>query len=282
MAPGGIYVLIGPDRPRKHARVDALSRALGVDWLDRRHLEAAEASPRACSSLLREVPAAGPVRMVVMEDAARLSAPCARALSELASRLPDTTCLVLLLDDALPAAHPLAPLLALATIERLPGGSGGEPSGRGAGSRGGFGLIEAVIRRNAGEALALFHEQLGEGKDALEVLGLLMWQLQRWLVIAEGVQAALSRDQLLRLGGLQEWQLDRLLGEVKTRPPAWARQMLRRCWAMDVAAKTGRVPMLTAAVEQVIIELCRPAPTGGASVGPGRSVTTPTRMRAAA
>ena len=272
MAQGGVYLLIGPDRARQRERVDALAHALGVDWLDRHHLDAATASPRELAMLLREFPAASPLRLIVLEDAARLPAPCARVLHELHPRLTDTACLVLLVEDELPASHPLASILSTATTERVPGGAlVGEAAGRPSGGRGGFALIEAVIRRDAGGALSIVHEQLAEGKEPLELLGLLMWQLQRWLVVGEGLQARLPREQLLALGGLQAWQLDRLSAEVSSRPPAWVRDLLWRCWEMDLAAKTGRLPtapagqaglpMMLAAVEQVVVELCQPAVT---------------------
>ena len=132
---------------------------------------------------------------------------------------------------------------------------------------GGFALVEAVAQREVGSALHALEEQRAAGKEVVEMLGLLAWQLQRWLTVSQLLRAGVVRDQIERLTGLQPWQLERLMREVRSRPLDWLQRALHRCWELDVAAKTGRTIPRTA-LEGLIVELClpiRPAETWATS-----------------
>ncbi|MBI3319572.1 MAG: DNA polymerase III subunit delta [Candidatus Omnitrophica bacterium] len=122
---------------------------------------------------------------------------------------------------------------------------------------GGFALVEAVARRDAGSAFHAIEQQRAAGKEVVELLGLLAWQVQRWLTVSRLLQAGALREQIERIMGLQSWQLDRLVREVRSRPVEWLQRALRRCWELDLEAKTGRTIPRTA-LEALVMELCAP------------------------
>jgi DNA polymerase-3 subunit delta len=129
----------------------------------------------------------------------------------------------------------------------------------GASSKGAFALVEAIGRRNVRSALAVLQEQLAAGKNELELLGLVTWQLQRWVLISRLRESHVPRNQLAAMAGLQSWQLDRVLKELSGRSHAWVRERLRECAELDLAAKSGRVPLMRGALEQLVLTLCLPA-----------------------
>ena len=122
-----------------------------------------------------------------------------------------------------------------------------------------FALVDAIAKRDVATALQAVQEQLAAGKEVLELLGLLVWQLQRWLTVGELVDAGLSRDRIAQRSGLRPWQLERMERELADRPLDALRRALERCWELDVAAKSGRVPIPRVALEQLIVELCLPS-----------------------
>lgn len=131
-----------------------------------------------------------------------------------------------------------------------------------------FALLDAIGRRDGRAALLALHERLMEGSDPLELLGMLVWQLQRWLTTKHLVEAGLSAGQVATRLGLEAWQVHRLLNEVKPRSIEGLREALSRCWEFDVAAKRGLVPNLRAGCEQVVLDLCRWHGSSEAVAGP--------------
>ena len=134
---------------------------------------------------------------------------------------------------------------------------GKEPFG--GSSKGAFALVEAIGRRNARSALAVLQEQLAAGKDELELLGLVIWQLQRWALVSRLRESHVPRPQLADVAGLPMWQLDRVLKELSGRSHVWVCERLRECAELDLAAKSGRVPLMRGALEQLALTLCLPA-----------------------
>lgn len=123
-----------------------------------------------------------------------------------------------------------------------------------------FALVNAIARRDLGAALGAIQDQLASGKEVLELLGLVMWQLQRWLLVGHLLEAGTALGRIADLTGLRPGQLERIRAELTGRSLTSLRRALQACWQLDVSAKRGQVPLLRVALEQVVVELCLPAP----------------------
>ncbi|GEM_PF-1483690 len=123
-----------------------------------------------------------------------------------------------------------------------------------------FALVNALAQRDMAAAVQAFHEQLASGKDALEVLGLMIWQVQRWLLVSQLLQAGCADSRIEQVTGIKAWQLGRLRSELAGRPPEHLRQVLRQCWELDVAAKRGQIPLVGVAVEMLVVRMCLSEP----------------------
>jgi DNA polymerase-3 subunit delta len=119
-----------------------------------------------------------------------------------------------------------------------------------------FALVEHIGRRQTAAALGAASDQLAAGKDVLEVLGMIAWQLQRWVQVARLQQQGLSKPRIEALSGIKAWQLERIQAELAGRPIAWLGRMLERCRRLDVDLKTGRA-LARPGLELLIVELCR-------------------------
>lgn len=236
--PPRVYLLCGTDRPRMLARVRELARAHTVEIIDQHRISGREASAHELSGLLREPPLVGQQRLVLIEEAQRLDEPClelVRAHAETSS--PSAACLILFIetdrdDRRWQQCGPQA------VVERYPLAEPSQASG--------FELTNAIARRDPLGALSALQQQVASGKELLELVGLVGWQLQRWLAVKRGDTA-----------GLQPWQLERVRNEVAGRSLEGLQRSLHRLWALDVAAKQGRLPSLRTAMEGVLVELCR-------------------------
>ncbi|MBI2104286.1 MAG: hypothetical protein HYT90_01720 [Candidatus Omnitrophica bacterium] len=250
MSSGSLLLLLGPDRPRKLQRLHELARELRVDPLDHHRLDGSTLSAAALLALCRQRPAASPVRLIVVDQAHRLDAAAVDALLAHAPVIAQSACVVLLVEAELGLRHALSRALQgarehLAT-ERFPGRSG--PSAKP------FALTDALGNREAGEALAALREQLVAGKDPLELLGLIAWQVNRWVTVKRLGEAGYSAERMCAATGLHPWQVQRVRAEVANRSLESLRQALERCWRLDADAKRSRnIPEL--AVEQLVVEL---------------------------
>ncbi len=130
----------------------------------------------------------------------------------------------------------------------------GRESGRGD-ARGGFALAELIGRRNAAAALRTVQEQLDLGRDVLELLGLIIWQVQRWLTVSRLQEAGIPRGRIESMSGIKTWQLERMQPELAGRSAEWLGRMMERCRQLDVAIKTGRtIPRI--GLEALVVGLC--------------------------
>ncbi len=257
MAGPGIHLFLGPDRPRKLQRLHELARALQVDPLDHHRLDASTLTAGALLAVCRQRPAASPIRLVVVDQAHRLDADAVDALLAHAGVIAQSACVVLLVELELGLRHALARALQgrgeapgmrerLAT-ERFPGRSGSSAKP--------FALTDALGSREAAEALTALREQLLTGKDPLELLGLIAWQVNRWVTVKRLSDAGYSAERMVAATGLHPWQVQRVRAEVANRSLDSLRQALERCWRLDADAKRSRnIPEL--AVEQLVVELC--------------------------
>ena len=246
MSPRGVHLFLGPDRAGKLQRIQALERSLAVQPLDRHHLDAARTKGAEVVALCRQQPALSPLRLVVVDQAHRLDQACVEALLQHAEVIAQTACVVLLVEQELSARHALA--RATLPTERFVGRNtiAAKP----------FALTDALGTRDTTAALASWHDQLLAGREPLEVLGLVAWQLHRWVLIKRLSASGLSEERIAQATGFRPWQVQRAQGEVAQRPLASLQRLLERCWELDVDAKSGRaVPEL--AVEELIVEVCR-------------------------
>ncbi len=247
---GGVHLFLGPDRARKLARLQEFERTLQIDPLDRHHVEAPALTAGELLALCRQQPAASRLRLIVVEDAHRLDQACVDGLRRHAEAIRQTACLVLLVEGELGARRPLAQLDS-DTVERFPG--------RDAAAAKPFALADALGRGDVEGALGALHDQLAAGKEPLELLGLVAWQLNRWMMVRRLGEAGFGPGRIASVTGMREWQVERVRAEAARRPTGRLAQLLQRCWQLDVVAKSGRaIPDL--AVEQLIVEVCLSSP----------------------
>ena len=115
-----VYLLIGPDRPRKLKRVADLAASLQVSPFDRHDLAAADCPLARLASLAREYPLAGSHRLIVVNEAHRLTSEGWAIVAQTARDPQSVSCVVLLYDDELPQEHPARSLGPAAAIEDYP------------------------------------------------------------------------------------------------------------------------------------------------------------------
>ena len=253
----GLHLFLGPDRPWKLSRLRELEAALGVQPLDRHQVDASSTTAKELLSLCRQRPAVSPLRLVVVDQAHRLGADAVDALLAHAEVIAHSACVVLLVEAELGLRHALAKALqgrggatggrGGLTVERFPG--------RGIPAAKPFALTDALGTRDAAEALAAMRDQVVAGKEPLELLGLIAWQVTRWVTVKRLSEAGYSAERMAAATGLHSWQVQRARAEVADRPLGALRQALERCWRLDADAKRGRnLPEL--AVEQLLIEIC--------------------------
>lgn len=120
-----------------------------------------------------------------------------------------------------------------------------------------YDLVQAIAHRDAAEALAAIESRMVAGQEVVELIGLVAWQLQRWLTVKRLQEAGLGREQVQERLALQPWQLERLERETAGRSVEELHQFLEQCWRLDVAAKTGRV-IPRVGLEQLVVALCLP------------------------
>jgi DNA polymerase III delta subunit len=133
-----------------------------------------------------------------------------------------------------------------------------------------FAFVEAIGRRDVAGALAAAQEQLRGGREPLELVGLIGWQLQRWVLVRRLLDAAARPEAIAAASGLRDWQLERVKAELRGRTTASVQRALRRCWQLDADAKRGKVPPLTA-LELLVMELClEPAGLQAEAISPSR------------
>jgi DNA polymerase III delta subunit len=249
MASGGLFLFLGPDRPRKLQRLQELERALKVQPMDRHHVDGAGVAAAELVALCRQRASASPRRLIVVDDAHRLDGGCVEGLTAHAEAIGETAAVVLLVETELSQRHPLARAQGgpEVQVERF--------AGREAPAAKPFVLTDALGHRDTAGALGALHDQLRAGKEPLELLGLIVWQLNRWVLIRRLCDAGCSVERMTAATGLQPWQVERLQTEVARRPLRALQEHLERCRQLDVDAKSGRAnPEL--AVEELVVSIC--------------------------
>lgn len=244
--PSGLHLFLGPDRPAKLQRIQALERALAVASMDRHRLDGATVGSAALLALCRQQPALSGRRLIVVEQAQRLEQACVDALMAHAATIAMTSCVILLAEQELGVRHALSRAEGIIT-ERF--------AGRAAVMAKPFALADALGARDVGGALEAAREQLSAGKEPVEILSLMIWQLNRWVMVKQLTRRHHSAAQIAAMTGLKPWQVERIESETARRPLDSLQGLLERCWQLDGEIKTGRaIPEL--ALEQFIVEVC--------------------------
>ena len=246
----GLHLFLGPDRANKLRRIQEFERVLGVEALDRHAVDAATITSAELVALCRQRPAASSARLIIVDRAQRLAADGVSALVQHASVIAQTACVVLLIEEELGVRHPLSSHLRGTGVhaERFPlrESTTVKP----------FALIDALGNRDVPGALLAVHEQLVHGKEPLELLGLVAWQLQRWVIVRRLLDAGHGTAHIAEAAGLRPWQAQRIESEVCGRTLASLQALLSACWQLDTDAKRSAViPQL--AVEQLVLEVCQ-------------------------
>ena len=244
---GGIFLLVGPDRARKWQRIQAFEQSLGVGEMDQHHLDGSNVRSAQLVAICRQSPAQGAYRLIVVDRAERLTRDCFEALVHYLPSITRAACVVLLSEVPLQTRNPLTSFQKQFNVESFPGSD--------APAQKPFALADALGISDAGGALKLLQEQLASGKEPFEILGLVSWQLQRWVNVRRLMDAGYGTDQIAAVLNLRPWQMQRLRAELANRSLEWLQRMLKQCWQTDQDAKTGRaIPQL--ALEQLVISLC--------------------------
>ncbi len=264
MAATGLYLFLGPDRAGKQERLQSLSQSLQAGPLDRHRLEAAGLTASVLLSICRQRPASASARLVIVDEAHKLGADAVEALAAHAEVIAKTACVVLITEADLAAKHPLQAAIRAFTTEAFAGLPGAPIKP--------FAMAEAIGKRDTAGALAALHEQLSVGREPVEIIGMIGWQLQRWVTLRRLMDAKMAPARIAQQLGMRgDWQLGRVQSEIAGRPLAALQKALERCCQTDAELKSGRnLPVL--ALEKLVIELC----------GAGKSVSSSTRSGSAA
>lgn len=247
MAQGGVSLFIGTDRVGKLQRIQQIERALTIQPLDRHHVDAGAMTSAQLLALCRQQPAVSPLRLIIVEEAHRLDRSGVEALLHHAAVIAQSAYVALLVEVELSERYAISRLAGAVPVERFPGREGpvAKP----------FALTEALGRADVAGALEAAHAHLVRGKEPLELLGLIAWQLHRWVTAKRLLSTGVGVERLAELAGLRPWQAKRVHTEVTRRSLASLQHLLARCWELDVDAKRGRaIPEL--AVEELIVEVC--------------------------
>ena len=250
MPPHGVYLLLGPDRSRKLQWIHELERRLTIHPLDRHHLDLADASITELLTLARQQPAMSPWRLIIVDQAHRLDQAGIALLLKQAEAMTSMARVVLVTERELNNRQALAQAAASPSIivEQFASAASGPSASP-------FALTDALGQRRAAGALSAAQAQLASGKDPLELLGLVAWQLTRWMAVRRLTAMGCTAEQTASATGLQPWHAQRVLSEVSRRSVASLRELLERCWRLDTDAKHGRIdPRL--ALEQLLVEIC--------------------------
>ena len=245
----GLLLLLGADRPRKLQHIQELEQSLGVGPLDRHALDGAGVSSAELIALSRQRPALGAARLIIVDHAQRLDAQTVSGLLQHAEAIAQTACVVLLIERELGVRHPLARAAhdGVVTVKRFAGGGG--PTVKP------FALVDALGARDVAGCLQAVRDQRILGKEPPEIVGLVTWQVQRWVMVRHLLDGGYAPQRIASVAGMRAWQVERLQTEVSGRTLGSLRQALARCWQLDAEIKRGRtLPWL--ALEQFVVELC--------------------------
>lgn len=243
----GFYWFYGPNRSAKIERIESLRASVPVAPLDYHRLEAGEISGAEFANLARSNPSSSPLRLIVVDRADKISADWAEHLTAQKDAVLANCCMIFLAEKALKTTHPLKFLKKQLQKESFELAE--DPASKP------FALVEAIGRRDASRSLYVLHQQLQQGKEPFELIGLIAWQLQRWMHLRRLLDTGYSGQRLAKALGVSAWQAKKLQEEVRWRTQPQLSLLLEKTWDCDTAMKTGRAQPLIA-MEQLLFELC--------------------------
>ena len=263
-APRGILLFLGPDRAQKRQRIREIAEALRVTDLDRHELDAAASTCESFLALCRQSPAVSSARLIIVDRADRLSPLAVSGLLEHASLIAKIACVVLLVEKELSVRH------ALAKASREKGWTIVRFADQTKAPFKPFALVDALGEADFSRCVSALREQLLQGREPVEVIGLVAWQFQRWMTVRRLMDARISASQIASAAGLRAWQIERIQKELSGRSVRDLREALERCWRLDADVKRGRV-LPWVAIEQVLAAWCFQQPQTLRRATPRRS-----------
>ncbi len=246
--PKGIFLYSGANRQAKLDQIQSIADTYQIDDLDKHRMDIGAMDATSFMSLCRSEPAASVMRLIVVDQADKLTKTWGEILIANVDSIAKNACVILLAEKALKAGNPLKALktkLKKETFESTDD-TAQKP----------FALIEALSKQDTAKGLYILHKQLQEGKEPFEMIGLIAWQLQRWMHTRRLLDEGYSGDRLAKALGMSAWQVKKAQEEVRWRSQDQLRGLLEKTWDCDTAMKTGRAQPLPA-IEQLLFELCQ-------------------------
>lgn len=189
------------------------------------------------------------VRLIIVDRADRLSPAAVSGLLEHAPLIMKTACVVLLVEKELSVRH------ALATASREEEWTVVRFADQTKAPFKPFALADALGEADFSRCISAVREQLLQGREPVEVIGLMAWQFQRWMVVRRLMDARMPASQIALTAGIRAWQVERIQKELSGRSLLDLREALKRCWRLDTDVKRGRV-LPWVAIEEVLAAWC--------------------------
>ncbi|MBI3010861.1 MAG: hypothetical protein HYY57_07750 [Candidatus Omnitrophica bacterium] len=245
---GGLFLFLGPDRARKLQRIEQFQQRLGIGLLDTHRVDASTMADSELLLLCRQQPAASPLRLIVVDQAHCLDSKRVDALLHHADSIATNACVVLLTEIPLGLRHALSLAQKALVTETFESQAAAifKP----------FAFTDALGNGDRTGALAAAQDQIRRGKEPLELLGVVGWQLNRWLITKRLLDSGADEAALVQTMNLKPWQAQRLRQEVLPRAMDRLQANLRECWRLDVDAKSGRI-LPQQALETLIVSVCQ-------------------------
>jgi DNA polymerase III delta subunit len=244
---GAVCLYLGADRAAKRAEIEALRAKSAIDPLDTHCIEADALPVKDLIALCRQSPVLSALRHITIESAHKLSRDALAALEQNRTAIEAAAQVFLCCEVDVAASHPLAKAAKAFTVKSF--GLKEAPFKP-------FALSEAIGRCDAVGALQALSDQREQGKEVVEVLALISWQLQRWALVRKLLDKRYSPEAIAGSMQIKAWQVHRLIEEVGPRTTAQVSAWLEACLSLDAAAKSGRgLPEYD--LERFVLQLCQ-------------------------
>ena len=243
----GVYLWTGPDRTAKMDRLHRIEQETGIHALDRHRVPAGSLTGAQLLALCRQSPSVSEVRMIIVEDAQKLDAEAVEGLLHYAPIIATAACVFLLADSPLPVKHPLSVAASRLQTEDFPDKAAVEAKP--------FALLDALGQRNLTLALSAVRDQLASGREPVEVVGMLAWQLQRWIAVRRLLDQKMSLERVGEILGISAWQLKRIQAELGNRSLEELVALGESCFELDKELKSSRTIPLPA-IERLLMRIC--------------------------
>lgn len=109
-----------------------------------------------------------------------------------------------------------------------------------------FETVEAMLERNKGRALELFHQQIEKGEDIFYIFSMYVYQLRNLLKVSEFVSQRMPNNYAIaKETKLHPYVVQKCLAQLRNVPPEKIKTAYKKIEQIDVAVKTGKADLLT-------------------------------------